>query len=165
MAPFSLNEIHQVVFGMKRNKSPGPDGFPADFYQDFWDLVKWDVKTLVDSFAKWEINIARLNYGIINLVPKTNDAKQIQKFRPICLLNVSFKIITKVGTSMLTHIAHSVVQPSQSAFMPDRNILEGVVVLHETLHEIHTKKLDGAVFKACYRNDHLNLLYLSQNPP
>jgi len=31
--------------------------------------------------------------------------------------------------------------------MPDRNILEGVVVLHETLHEIHTKKLDGVVFK------------------
>ena len=42
---------------------------------------------------------------------------------------------------------HSVVQPSQTAFMPDRNILEGVVVLHETLHEIHTKKLDGVVFK------------------
>ena len=31
--------------------------------------------------------------------------------------------------------------------MPDRNILEGVVVLHETLHEIHTKELDGVVFK------------------
>ena len=39
------------------------------------------------------------------------------------------------------------VQPTQTAFMPDRNILEGVVVLHETLHEIHTKKLDGVVFK------------------
>ena len=31
--------------------------------------------------------------------------------------------------------------------MPDRNILEGVVVLHETLHEIHSKKLDGVIFK------------------
>ena len=44
-------------------------------------------------------------------------------------------------------IAHSVVQPTQTAFMLGRNILEGVVVLHETLHEIHSKKLDGAVFK------------------
>jgi hypothetical protein len=44
-------------------------------------------------------------------------------------------------------IAHSVVHHSQTAFMPDRNILEGVVILHETLHEIHTKKLDGVVFK------------------
>ena len=31
--------------------------------------------------------------------------------------------------------------------MPGRHILEGVVVLHETLHEIHSKKLDGVIFK------------------
>ena len=72
---------------------------------------------------------------------------RIEQFRPICLLNVSFKIFTKVGTNRLTQIVHAMVQPTQTAFMPDRNILEGVVVLHETLHEIHTKKLDGVVFK------------------
>ena len=44
-------------------------------------------------------------------------------------------------------ITHFVVRYSQTAFLPDINILEGVVVLHETLHEIHTKKLDGVVFK------------------
>ena len=33
------------------------------------------------------------------------------------------------------------------AFMPGRHILEGKVVLGETLHEIHTKKLDGVIFK------------------
>ena len=96
MALFSLTEIHQVVFGMKRNKSPGPDGFPDDFYQDLWEVVKWDLQALVDCFAKGEINIAILNNDIITLVPKTNDAKQTQKFIPICLLNFSFKIITKV---------------------------------------------------------------------
>ena len=72
---------------------------------------------------------------------------KIEQLRPIYLLNVSFKIFIKVGTNRLTQIAHSVVQPSQTAFMPDRNILEGVVVLHEMLHEIHTKKLDGVVSK------------------
>ncbi|XP_073354001.1 uncharacterized protein [Aegilops tauschii subsp. strangulata] len=36
---------------------------------------------------------------------------------------------------------------AETAFMPGRHILEGVVVLHETLHEIHSKKLDGVVFK------------------
>ena len=33
------------------------------------------------------------------------------------------------------------------AFMSGRHILEGVVVLHETLHEIHSKKLDGVILK------------------
>ena len=72
---------------------------------------------------------------------------RIELSRPIRLLNVSFKIFTKVGTNRLTQIAHSMVRPTQTAFMPSRHILEGVVVLHETLHEIHSKKLDGVVFK------------------
>jgi hypothetical protein len=40
-----------------------------------------------------------------------------------------------------------VIRPSQSAFIPVRNILEGVVVLHETIHELHRKKIDGVLFK------------------
>ena len=55
MAPFPLDEIKEVVLGVKKNKSPGPDGFPADFYQEFWDLVKWDIKALVEEFAKGNI--------------------------------------------------------------------------------------------------------------
>jgi mannosylglycoprotein endo-beta-mannosidase len=31
--------------------------------------------------------------------------------------------------------------------MPGRNILVGVVILHETIHELHTNKLDGVLFK------------------
>jgi hypothetical protein len=40
-----------------------------------------------------------------------------------------------------------VVRPTQSAFILGRNILEGVVVLHETIHELHRKKMDGVLFK------------------
>jgi hypothetical protein len=40
-----------------------------------------------------------------------------------------------------------VVHPTQSAFILGRNILEGVVVLHETIHELHRKKMDGVLFK------------------
>ena len=94
-----------------------------------------------------QLQLFQLNFGTITLLPKKTEATRIEQFRPICLLNVSFKIFTKVGTNRLTQIAHSVVHPSQTAFMPDRNILEGVVILHETLHEIHSKKLDGVVFK------------------
>jgi hypothetical protein len=43
--------------------------------------------------------------------------------------------------------AHKVVHHTQSAFTPGRNILEGVVILHETIYEIHRKKMDGVLFK------------------
>jgi hypothetical protein len=45
-------------------------------------------------------------------------------------------------------VAQNVINPSQTAFLPGRNILEGVVVaLHETIHELHTKKRDGVIFR------------------
>jgi hypothetical protein len=64
----------------------------------------------------------------------------------------------------LTQIAHSVVQPTQTAFMPGRHILEGVVVLHESIHEIHTKKLDGFIFKVDFEKayDKVKWLFLQQ---
>ena len=83
------------------------------------------------------LELFHLNFRTITLLPKKVEAICIEQFRPICLLNVSFKIFTKVGTNRLTWIAHSVVQSSQTAFMPGRHTLEGVVVLHETIREIH----------------------------
>ena len=52
-----------------------------------------------------------------------------------------------MGSNRVSSIAHKVIRPTQSAFIPGRNILEGVVVLHETIHEIKRKKLDGVLFK------------------
>jgi hypothetical protein len=89
----------------------------------------------------------KLNFGIITLLPKKEYASRIKQYRPICLLNVSFKIFTKVGANRITGMAQKIIKPTQTAFIPGRNILEGVVVLHETIHELHSKKLDGVLFK------------------
>ena len=37
-----------------------------------------------------------LNFGILTLIPKLKEVKMIQQYRPICMLNVSFKIFTKI---------------------------------------------------------------------
>jgi hypothetical protein len=132
---------------MEHNKSPGPDGFPVEFYQKFWSIIKGDLMALFGHFQIGGFPLFKLNFGIITLLPKKENAIQIQQYRPICLLNVSFKIFTKVATNRVSDVAHKVVRPSQTAFMPGRHILEGVVVLHETIHELHSKKLDGVLFK------------------
>jgi hypothetical protein len=81
------------------------------------------------------------------LLPKKKDARVIQQYRLIRLLNVSFKIFTKVATNRLTTIAQKLIRPTQTSFLLGRNIMEGAVILHETLHELHTKKQDGVIFK------------------
>ena len=44
-------------------------------------------------------------------------------------------------------VADDIISPSQTAFMRGRNILEGVVILHETVHELHRKNQSGVIFK------------------
>jgi len=88
-----------------------------------------------------------LNFRIITLLPKCQEAIKIQQFRPIFLLNVSFKVFTKVATNRVNSLVQKVIQPSQTAFLPRLYILEGVTILHEIIHELHRKKLNGVIFK------------------
>jgi hypothetical protein len=44
-------------------------------------------------------------------------------------------------------VAQRVIQPTQSAFLPSRNIMEGLITLHETIHELHRRKERGLIFK------------------
>ena len=97
---------------MEHNKAPGPDGFPAEFYQNFWDIIKSDLLALFSALHSGQLELSRLNFGEIILLPKINDAERIQQYRPICLLNVSFKIFTKVATIRLNSVADHVVRPT-----------------------------------------------------
>jgi hypothetical protein len=147
MAEFSEKEVRDAIFQMKHNKAPGPDGFPAEFYQVFWSLIKDDLMVLFQDFHTGDLPLFSLNFGIITLIPKEKEVRKIQQYRPICMLNVSFKIFTKVLANRLTSIVCRITKPSQSAFLPGRYILEGVVVLHETIHELKRKKQNGLILK------------------
>jgi hypothetical protein len=137
---FSEKEVRDAIFQMKHNKAPGPDGFPTEFYQVFWSLIKDDLMAMFCDFHNGNLPLFCLNFGIITLLPKEKEVKKIQQYRPICMLNVSFKIFTKVLANRLTAVAGRITKPSQSAFLPGRYILDGVVVLHETIHELKRRK-------------------------
>lgn len=99
------------------------------------------------DFNSGNLPLYSLNFGTIILLPKLSEAIKIQQYRPIYLLTVSFKIFKKTATNRLLSVAGKVTRPTQTAFLPGRNIMEGVVVLHETLHELHRKKENGVIFK------------------
>jgi hypothetical protein len=104
-ADFTEIEVKEAVMQMKKNKAPGPDGFPAEFYQMFWDTIKDGMMAMFYQLQNGDLPLFRLNFGIITLLPKKEDASRIEQFRPICLLNMSFKIFTKVGANRITGMA------------------------------------------------------------
>jgi len=81
----------------------------------FWEIIKDDLMAMFMDFCNRILPLYSLNFGIITLLPKKSEAIQIQQYRPICLLNVSFKNFTKVAVNRLTQVADKVNRPSQSA--------------------------------------------------
>jgi hypothetical protein len=150
-APFTEKEVKEGIIQMKHNKASGPDGFPAEFYQVFWEIIKGDLMALFNDFHEGRLPLFSLNFGIITLLPKQKEATHIRQYRPICLLNVSFKIFTKVVVNRMSGIVDKLISPTQTAFIPGRNIMEGVVMLHETIHELHRKKISGVVLKLDFK--------------
>jgi hypothetical protein len=52
-----------------------------------------------------------------------------------------------VATNRISQVATKVISLTQTIFLSGRNIMEGVIVLHETIHEMQMKKQDGLIFK------------------
>ena len=109
---FTEKEVFEAIAQMEHNKAPGPDGFPAEFYQKFWDVIKSDLMAMFQELKNGDLPLFKLNFGVITLLPKKEDASHIEQYRPICLLNVSFKIFTKVGTNRVSSIAQKVIHPT-----------------------------------------------------
>ena len=91
ISEFTESEVRDTVFQMEHNKAPGLDGFPVEFYQVFWNVIKDDLMALFSDFHREDLNLYSLNFGIITLIPKIQDATKIQQYRPIFVLNVRFK--------------------------------------------------------------------------
>ena len=150
---------------MEHNKAAGPDSIPIEFFQTCWEIIKEDIVELFDDFHKGKLDVSRLNYGIITLLPKIPDASKIQQFRPICLLNCLYKWITKVLTIRLSPFAEKLLCQEQTAFMKGRNIMSGVMALHEVLHETKRKKEVGIVLKLDFEKayDKVDWSFLLEN--
>jgi hypothetical protein len=89
-APFTEEEIKADVFSSYFDGAPGPDGLSFMFYQKFWDLVKKNIFALFSDLQKGKLDLYRLNFVVLSLIPKEPDASTMKKFRPISLLNFIF---------------------------------------------------------------------------
>jgi hypothetical protein len=72
-------EVRTHMFQMEHNKAPRTDGFPAEFYQIFWETIKSDLLDLFNSLHARQLEFFRLNFGEIILLPKVNEAKRFSK--------------------------------------------------------------------------------------
>jgi hypothetical protein len=159
---FTEEEIKEAVFGSYADGALGPDGLSFVFYQSFWDLVKMDLLEMFDDWFEGNLDNFRLNFAIITLIPKEDNARSMKKIRTVSLINCSFKIFTKATTNRYAKVMDRLIAQCQSSFIRGRFILESVVTAHEVIHEIHSQKQKGLVFRIDYEKayDRVNLDFL-----
>jgi hypothetical protein len=75
---FSMEELEAVLNDTKTDTAPRPDGLPVLFYKKFWGLIKKEVLHILNGFALGTVDIARLNIGILSLIPKVPGAVNIR---------------------------------------------------------------------------------------
>ena len=113
-------------------------------------MIKNDLMVLFHSFFTGELDLYRINFASITLIPKEENACTMRSFRPISLLNCNYKIFTKVLTNRINIVADRLISSKQSAFIKGRYILESVVTAHEILHSVHQLEEEGAILKLDY---------------
>nr|GFA25188.1 RNA-directed DNA polymerase, eukaryota, reverse transcriptase zinc-binding domain protein [Tanacetum cinerariifolium] len=128
----SYQEIKQAVWDCGIDKSSGPDGVTFGFIRRYWSLIEKDVVAAVQHFFTSGNFPKGCNASFIALIPKIPDAKLVKDFRPISLIGSLYKIIAKILATRLVGVLGDLVSEVQSAFVADRQILDGPLILNES---------------------------------
>lgn len=147
VAPFTTDEIKEVIWACESNKSPVPDGFSFRFIKENWENMKREILMMMNELHSKERFVKGMNPSFIVLVPKKEGRQSIDDFRPISLIGCLYKIISKTLARRLSKVLESLISETQSAFIDGRQILDGIVVLNEIVGEAKKKKLSLVIFK------------------
>lgn len=147
LRPIPLFELEAVVFQMKRGKAPGPDGFLAKFFQEFWEVIKLDLLAVVQESLLNKQMLRSMNATFLTLIPKKVGDNTLDNFRPIALCNVVYKIITKLIAERLKPWLGRLILEEQGGFVVGRQILDGVIIAGETIHSMASSKEKATFIK------------------
>ena len=143
----SVLELKEALFKMESNKSPGLDGLTAEFYKYFWwDLINIFQKLIGEIYNQNQL-CNSMKIGLITLIPKKGDLTKLENWRPISLLNIDYKIISKALASRISKVMHHLVSADQTCSVPGRDIGENVLAMSNIIEYVNDQHLGGLALK------------------
>ena len=142
----TLREITLAIRNMKNNKSPGPDGFTVEFFKFFFcDIGEYYVRSINEGLKNGQLSTTQYQ-GVITCIIKGDKPKQfIKNWRPISLLNVSYKILSSCIAMRIQKVLPNIIHNSQKGFMKGRYIGENIRLLYDILAYTKTENIPGLI--------------------
>ena len=140
----TLEELKEAVSSFSDNKTPGEDGFTKEFYETFFDLIWIDlIKSYNAAFQNGSLSVSQRR-GTITLIPKQDEnLSELSNWRPISLLNVDYKILTKVLSRRLQTILPQLINSDQTGFVKERYIGQNIRLLRDITEYLDARKMSG----------------------
>ena len=131
-----MDDLYDALKGMSLEKSPGEDGLTVEFYRLFWN----DIKQLVYNSVQFSFNSGRMSlsqcWGIVKLLPKPGrNAQIVSNWRPITLLNVDYKLVTKCLSLRLSLVLPDLISHDQRGFVKGCYIGNNIMDLYACIKE------------------------------
>ena len=142
----SETELLNAIKAMDNNKSPGNDGLSKEFYETFWNDIKIPfMNSIKAGKVKKKLSVSQRQAVIKLIEKKDKDKRFIENWRPISLLNVDYKIISKALAERLKKTLPVLISCQQSAYVPNRFIGEGGRLISDIIEMSEILNLKGYI--------------------
>ncbi len=164
-AGLTEEEVRQAIKLMARNKTPGIDGLPIEFYQCFEFVVPSLVMVLKNVVKNRHMTYSQ-RLAVVSILFKKKDRTLLKYYRPISLLCADYKILAKVITERIKPCLKELIHPDQQGFVVDSNIRGNICLVKEVIDYYDSSGGEEALIvlvdgeKAYDRQDHNFMLRL-----
>lgn len=127
---------------MDCNKSPGPDGITKEFYQTFFDVLGDALEKIFQVIFSSQSLTESQKLSYISLLCKdTSDSSNMKNWRPISLLNIDYKIISKTLSIRLSKVLENIIHPDQTCSVKSRSIFDNIHLLRNIIDYVNQKDI------------------------
>ena len=143
--PVELDGLLEVIKECEKEKSPGSDGLPYEFYQATAHVIGDKLVQVYQSILdKFQLT-GSMEGGITRLLSKVLGIPAADELRPITLLCCDYKILTKYLTKRLIPVLPEVILSGQLASLKDSSIIFGVTNIFSSIEYVALKRIGAAI--------------------